>query len=266
MRSPFDVLRGKVDGFSTIEVARRTVPCYKYVYEPGVSTPALSLCLLVDSKFLYRFPFESLKGIPALEAKARYLSGEMATQRLREFQPGYCRYEKASIPDGSGVDGKVRIKPELNLVYEIARTNLTDQLGLLFALDSKLGTMLTGGTAMMALAVAVFAVASNRVGLAQVLLLAAAAVPYASLFWHAVGGLLIRDWSLGPPVNSVIREYVDQTTDGVRLIVIRELRDAFNSNQGGSLSKQDALLHSGWALGLTAISVGVTLLSLVFNR
>ena len=74
-----------------MEVARRTVPCYKYVIEKD-GQKTLALCLLVDSGKLYRFPFEDLKGIKSLEAKARYLRGEMEHLRLREFQPGLCRY------------------------------------------------------------------------------------------------------------------------------------------------------------------------------
>ena len=52
----------------------------------------LSVCLLVDSGRLYRFPFEETKGIRSLAIKARYLRGEMEHLRLREFQPGLCRY------------------------------------------------------------------------------------------------------------------------------------------------------------------------------
>ncbi len=33
MRSPFDVLAGRVAGFKKMEIARRTVPCYKHVIE-----------------------------------------------------------------------------------------------------------------------------------------------------------------------------------------------------------------------------------------
>ena len=90
MRSPFDVVLGKVGGFKTIEIARRTVPCYKHVIEKDGEK--LSVCLLVDSGKLYRFPFEDTKGIKSLSIKARYLRGEMEHLRLREFQPGLCRY------------------------------------------------------------------------------------------------------------------------------------------------------------------------------
>jgi hypothetical protein len=91
VRSPVDVLIGRVGGFKSMEIARRTVPCYKYVIEKD-GQKRLALCLLVDSGKLYRFPFEDLKGIKSLEAKARYLRGEMEHLRLREFQPGLCRY------------------------------------------------------------------------------------------------------------------------------------------------------------------------------
>ena len=90
MRSPIDVLAGRVGGFKTIEIARRTVPCYKHVIEK--EGERLSVCLLVDSGKLYRYPFEEVKGIKSLAIKARYLRGEMEHLRLREFQPGFCRY------------------------------------------------------------------------------------------------------------------------------------------------------------------------------
>jgi len=52
MRSPIDVLKGRVNGMLKRDIARRTVPCYKYVLEPDGDR--LALCLLVDSKYLYR--------------------------------------------------------------------------------------------------------------------------------------------------------------------------------------------------------------------
>jgi hypothetical protein len=79
-----------VGGLTIREIARRTVPCYKYVLEP--EGQRLAVCLLVDSRYLYRYPFEDLHGTRGLEAKARYLRGEMEHLRLREFQPGLCRY------------------------------------------------------------------------------------------------------------------------------------------------------------------------------
>jgi hypothetical protein len=90
MRSPIDVLSGRVGGFTTTEVARRTVPCYKHVIEKDGER--LALCILVDSGKLYRFPYEGAKAMKSLEIKARFLRGEMEHLRLREFQPGLCRY------------------------------------------------------------------------------------------------------------------------------------------------------------------------------
>ena len=92
-----DVIKGRVGGLTTAEIAKRTVPCYKKVIEKDGE--ALAVCLLVDSGKLYRFPFENLKGVRSLERKARYLRGEMEHLRLREFQPGLCRYvETAGRP------------------------------------------------------------------------------------------------------------------------------------------------------------------------
>ena len=90
MRSPIDVLMGRVGGFTKMEVARRTVPCYKHVLE--TDGERLALCVLIDSGKLYRFPFEGVKVMKSLEIKARFLRGEMEHLRLREFQPGLCRY------------------------------------------------------------------------------------------------------------------------------------------------------------------------------
>ncbi len=90
MRSPIDVLKGRVNGLYKSEIVRRTVPCYKHVLEP--EGERLALCLLVDSKYLYRYPFEVTRGIRSLAIKARYLKGELEDLRLREFQPGLCRY------------------------------------------------------------------------------------------------------------------------------------------------------------------------------
>lgn len=112
MRTIGQVLTGMVGGFKKSEIARRTVPCYKHIIErggaagSGSAEPAatrgelppptdgerLEVCLLVDSGKLYRFPYENLKGIRSLEVKARYLRDEMEHLRLREFQPGLCRY------------------------------------------------------------------------------------------------------------------------------------------------------------------------------
>jgi hypothetical protein len=90
MRSPIDVLSGRVGGFTTKEIARRTVPCYKHVIEKDGER--LALCMLVDSGKLYRLPFDDAGVNESLEIKARYLRGEMEHLRLREFQPGLCRY------------------------------------------------------------------------------------------------------------------------------------------------------------------------------
>jgi len=93
MRSPGDLLFGRVNGYRKAEIARRTVPCYKNVIEP--EGERLAVCVLIDSGKLYRYPFEDSKGIRSLSIKADYLKGDMEHLRLREFQPGLCRYVDA---------------------------------------------------------------------------------------------------------------------------------------------------------------------------
>jgi hypothetical protein len=90
MRSPIDLLLGRINGYSKRDITRRTVPCYKYVLEP--EGEKLEVCLLVDSRYLYRFPYEKAKGSRGLAIKTRFLAGKMEDLRLREFQPGICRY------------------------------------------------------------------------------------------------------------------------------------------------------------------------------
>jgi hypothetical protein len=100
MRSPIDVIMGRVGGLTIREIARRTVPCYKHVVEEDGER--LALCLLIDTTKLYRFPYEGLRGTKSLTAKARFLNGEMEHLRLREFQPGLCRYvrPRENVPAG----------------------------------------------------------------------------------------------------------------------------------------------------------------------
>ena len=94
MNSPIALLLGRINGVSKRDITRRTVPCYKYVLEQdgGQDGEQLRVCLLVDSKYLYRWPYENLKGTKSLAMKASCLKGEMEHLRLREFQPGICRY------------------------------------------------------------------------------------------------------------------------------------------------------------------------------
>lgn len=97
MATPLSLVRRDINGVPKRDITRRTVPCYKYVLEDG-EEEVLSVCLLVDSKYLYRYPFENEDTFKSLATKARYLKGEMEDLRLREFQPGICRYVK---PRGS---------------------------------------------------------------------------------------------------------------------------------------------------------------------
>jgi len=103
MRSPMDWIFQRVGGFKIREVARRCVPCYKYVLEP--EGQKLALCMLIDHYKLYRFPYDDddalfgiareATGMRGLEIKVGYLRGEKEHLRLREFQPGICRYVKS---------------------------------------------------------------------------------------------------------------------------------------------------------------------------
>lgn len=97
MRSPLDVVFGRVGGFPVRELTRRAVPCFKYVVED--EREVLAICLLIDGRYLYRYPSadgsvnsSGAKVRLAQDRVAAYLRGEMEHLRLREFQPGVCRY------------------------------------------------------------------------------------------------------------------------------------------------------------------------------
>lgn len=105
MRSPLDVLRGRVGGFPVREITRRVVPCFKNVVEEG--REVLGVCLLIDGRYLYRYPWADAKvhelGTTVrldTDRVAAYLRGEMEHLRLREFQPGICRYVNEREPEG----------------------------------------------------------------------------------------------------------------------------------------------------------------------
>ena len=106
MRSPLDVVLGRVGGFPIRELTRRAVPCFKHVVEDG--REVLAVCLLVDGRYLYRYPYSDGRPGPlgaivrVADARvAAYLRGEMEHLRLREFQPGVCRYVNQKESAGS---------------------------------------------------------------------------------------------------------------------------------------------------------------------
>ncbi|HVB77818.1 MAG TPA: hypothetical protein VNI34_08475 [Candidatus Nitrosotalea sp.] len=90
MRSPLDVLLGRYAGLDRRQITRRTVPCFKNVLEGDAEQ--LQLCVLVDGLWLYRWPHEDAPIGRDLTLKSKLLQGQMEHLRLREFQPGLCRY------------------------------------------------------------------------------------------------------------------------------------------------------------------------------
>ena len=104
MPPPVDYVAHRVGGVKIRGFARRGVPCNKYVIEEY--GPRLGRGMRIDHFKLYRFPYEDSSalfgiarkgvGMRGLELKARFLRGEMEHLRLRGFQPGICRYVKAS--------------------------------------------------------------------------------------------------------------------------------------------------------------------------
>jgi hypothetical protein len=100
VRSPIDVLAGRVGGFQKMEIARRTVPCYKHVIEK--EGERLSVCLLVDSGKLYRFPFAS-------------------------FSPGFAAMSKEQTkPSESLVQGLLAERRELKVMVERLKLELAE--------------------------------------------------------------------------------------------------------------------------------------------
>jgi len=173
----------------------------------------------------------------------------------------------------------VHLDPDL--LYAVARSNLTDQLASLSALDNKLGIMLGGGTALLALACAVFAAAANRVSLGPVALLGLAAVPYVFLLWNSIQGLRARDWDYGPNLRLLIERYrdqprdanqpadirtlTDQPVDRAKLAAIWTLRNSYDQNDVKSRAKESALERCGITLAITAAMVLLALVMFAFS-
>ena len=91
------MLLKKVGGFRVREVSRRAFPCYKFLVKDD-GRRDLALCLMVDRRFLYLFPFEDKVNnkFAALELKARYLRGQMEHLRLLEVEPGVCQLSEST--------------------------------------------------------------------------------------------------------------------------------------------------------------------------
>ena len=90
MRSPIDVLMGRVGGFTKMEVARRTVPCCKHVVEKDAE---LALCMLVDSGRLYAIPTR-MEGITSLTSRRGTCVARWSTSGFASSSPDCAAMSK----------------------------------------------------------------------------------------------------------------------------------------------------------------------------
>ena len=80
----------RVNGLRKAEIVRRTVPCFKHVIEPDGER--LAQCLLVESKYLYRYPYERTTGLKSLAIKARYEIPEVKEKTWAEsLKKGFAK-------------------------------------------------------------------------------------------------------------------------------------------------------------------------------
>ncbi len=112
MRSPIDVLSGRIGGFTKAEIARRTVPCYKHVIEKDGEQ--LSLCMLVDSGKLYRLPDD---GCAARWSTSVYVSSSLDCAAMSTEQ---------KKPAESLVQGLLAERRELKVQLERVRMELAE--------------------------------------------------------------------------------------------------------------------------------------------
>lgn len=125
MRSPIDVLAGRVGGFTKMEIAKRTVPCYKHVIEKDGEK--LAVCVLVDSGKLYRFPFENAKASKASRPKRATCAARWSTCDCGSFSRVCVVMSKEPTkPSESLVQDLLAERRELKVTVERLRLELAE--------------------------------------------------------------------------------------------------------------------------------------------
>src|SRR5713101_4897290 len=125
MRSPIDVLTGRVGGFTKTEIARRTVPCYKHVIEKDGER--LSLCMLVDSGKLYRLPDEDSRASRASRSRRVICAARWSTSAYVSSSLDCAAMStEQKKPAESLVQGLLAEKRELKVQLERVRMELAE--------------------------------------------------------------------------------------------------------------------------------------------
>ena len=95
-----------------MEIARRTVPCYKHVIEKD-GEKRFALCILVDSGKLYRFPYEERRASKAWRSRPVSCVARWSTSGFASSSLGYAAMSKEPTKPSESLvqellDGKAR--------------------------------------------------------------------------------------------------------------------------------------------------------------
>jgi hypothetical protein len=144
--------------------------------------------------------------------------------------------------------------PELDVVYEIARSRLDRQLDFLDSLDNRLGLFLSVGAAVETIVVAVLAVDHARWTLlmwAGFVLSVAAFVAIA--FWTLMA-LRLSKWGIGPKVKRIAAVQHRHGSVEATRHAINTMTDLFEENVKAYDAKVAAILPAAIALGLQILA------------
>ncbi len=158
-----------------------------------------------------------------------------------------------------------RREPDLNLLYEIARSRLDTQLAFLDSLDTKLGLFLSVGSAILTVAAAIVAVDRTRWSIWAGLALALAIGAFIGVAFFTVTALRGQKWSIGPDVTQVAALLWTEGESAATKSVINTLVDLFSRNQSAYDAKVGALAPAAIALVVETLAAAAAL-ALVAGR
>lgn len=145
------------------------------------------------------------------------------------------------------------------LFYELARDRHAGQAALVDSLDSKLGLVLSGSSALIAILVAVYALRPDAFNGLELILVAASAGAWLSLTGVALHGLWHRGWRGGPQLQRVFDLYFSEDERKLKWRVANVYWHDYSANRHHVDRKDKALT---WVLRLVVIQTGLLVAAL----
>ncbi len=151
--------------------------------------------------------------------------------------------------------------PELDLLYEIARSRLDRQLTFLDSLDNRLGLFLSVGAAVETIAVAVLAVDHGRWTVLTWLGFAVSIAAFIGITFWTLTALRLHKWGIGPTVTAIAVVLHRQGHQEATRQAINTMTGLFDENMTAYNSKVGAILPAAIALALQTLAAAAALAS-----